>query len=107
MLSTMHTIATALTAKPTAGPTPLAMPSAGSTNGNTRYISRQRTVATIIDVWNALRAPAAVPGGASMGRRRTRRISRSAGERRTTPGATWWDAVVTVMRDPTLGATCH
>src|SRR5262245_13259005 len=103
MLSTMHTIATALTARPTAGPTPLALPSAGSTNGNTRYISRQRTVATIIDVWNALRAPAAVPRGPSTGRRRIRRIIRSAGARRTTSGTTW-GAVVTVMRLPTLGA---
>ena len=37
-------------ASPIAGPTPVAMPSAGSTNGNTMYISRQRTVATRMDV---------------------------------------------------------
>ena len=63
----MHTIATRLIARPIAGPTPLASPIAGRTNGNTMYISRHRNVATISDVWKALRAPAADPGGASTG----------------------------------------
>ena len=79
----IDTIATVLTTRPIAGPTPRAMPSAGSTNGNTTYISTQRTAATMIDVWKALRAPATVPGGASRGSRSSRRIHRSAGVRCT------------------------
>ena len=45
------------------------------------YISRQRNVATTSDVWNALRAPCAEPGGASTGSRSRRRMKRSAGVR--------------------------
>ena len=56
MLIVMHTTASALITRPIHGPTPLAMPISGSTNGNTMYIRRQRTVATASDVWNALRA---------------------------------------------------
>ena len=48
-------------ARPIHGPTPLAMPTAGSTNGNTMYISRQRTVATSNEVWNAFVPVGAVP----------------------------------------------
>ena len=79
--NTMHTIATTLMTRPIAGPTPFASPSAGSTNGNTMYISRQRNVATSSEVWNALRAPSAEPGGASTGSRSRRRMKRSAGVR--------------------------
>src|SRR4051794_2052987 len=81
MLITMQTMAAMLMTRPIAGPTPLARPMAGRTNGNTTYISRHRNVATISDVWKALRAPAAEPGGASTGSRRTRRTNRSAPER--------------------------
>ena len=78
---TMQTMAARLMTRPIAGPTPLARPSAGRTNGNTTYISRHRNVATMSDVWNALRAPFAEPGGASSGSRRRRRMKRSAGVR--------------------------
>ena len=61
------------------------------------YISRQRTVATSIDVWNALRAPSAVPAGASTGRRSRRRITRSADERWGTAMARSGGAAVSDM----------
>ena len=80
-----------------AGPTPLATPIAGRTNGNTTYISRQRTVATSSDVWNALRAPSADPGGASTGSRSRRRMRMSPPER--VDGG----AAVAVTTTPRLG----
>ena len=67
--------ATVLIASPIAGPTPRAIPSAGRTNGNTMYISRQRTVATASDVWNARRASAWLARGASGGSRSRRRMN--------------------------------
>ena len=94
MLITMQTAATTLTARPIAGPIPLANPTAGRTNGNTRYISTQRTAATMIDVWNALRAPSAVPRGPSNGSRSKRRMNRSAFERCGSAGAAALSSVV-------------
>ena len=59
-------------------------------------------MATSSDVWNALRAPSADPGGASAGSRSTRRISRSGPERDGAPAATGDVLVDDVMRDVTL-----
>ena len=72
---------------PTIGPTPRAMPTAGSTNGNTMYMSRQRHVVKTSDFWNADRASAAVDVLPS-GSRRSRRMNRSVSDRGTSRAGT-------------------
>jgi hypothetical protein len=80
-------------ARPIAGPTPLATPTIGRTNGNTRYITMQRQAVIAIDFWNADRASALVevfPSG-SLSRRR---MKRSADELDCTRGASEEASVV-------------
>jgi hypothetical protein len=80
----------------------LASPIAGRTNGKTMYISRQRTLATSSDVWNALRAASADARGASGGNHSKRRINRSGPERGGASAAIGDVLVEDVMRDVTL-----
>ena len=65
------------------GPTPLATPMSGSTNGKKMYISMQRAVLMKIDFWNAERASAAVAVLPS-GSRSSLRMNRSADDAGTT-----------------------
>ena len=72
-------------ATPMIGPTPRAMPTAGNTNGNTMYISRQRHVLMASDFWKADRASALVDVWSS-GSRRSRSMNRSVDDRSTVAG---------------------
>src|SRR6188768_3789978 len=68
MLNVIDTMASIPMINPMTGPTPLATPMSGRTNGKKMYISTHRAALIRIDFWNAERASSAVavlPSGRS------------------------------------------
>ena len=85
---------------PMTGPTPLATPISGSTNGKKMYISTHRPALIRIDFWNAEWASSAVAVRPS-GRRNSLRMNRSAelvdGATRGSAGRVWSGGTISVL----------